>query len=48
MLLADAEIEIKHDKAVMIKEYEQQAKEEAENVLEISFLWLFKDVLLTM
>lgn len=30
MLLADAEIEIKHDKAVMIKEYEQQAKEEAE------------------
>lgn len=30
MLLADAEIEIKHDKAVMIKEYEQQAKDEAE------------------
>ena len=30
MLLSDAEIEIKHDKAVMIKEYEQQAKDEAE------------------
>lgn len=30
ILLADAETEIKHDKAVMIKEYEQQAKEEGE------------------
>lgn len=30
MLLADAEVEIKHDRAVMIKEYVQQAKDEAE------------------
>lgn len=30
MLMADAEVEIKHDKAVMIKEYVQQAKDEAE------------------
>ena len=30
MLLANAEAEIKHDKALMIKEYEQQAKEESD------------------
>ncbi|MGL6015203.1 MAG: ribonuclease Y [Selenomonadaceae bacterium] len=30
MLLANAEDEIKHDKALMIKEYEQQAKEESD------------------
>ncbi len=30
MLLANAEAEIKHDKALMIKEYEQQAKDEAD------------------
>jgi len=30
MLLATAEAEIKHDKALMIKEYEQQAKEESD------------------
>ena len=47
-LLSKVEEEIKHETAIMIKDMETAAKEQADKKQEILFLWLFSVALLTM